>query len=76
MVAAALDALDDGVTLVLHATSVLAATASGASSAKRDAISYLDARVIGPLLGALEERDEFAFAVVSGGLLDGASHRW
>lgn len=75
-VATALEALDDGVFLVLHATSVLAATASGATDAKRDAISYLDARVIGPLLGALEERDEFALAVVSGGRIDGSTHRW
>ena len=28
------------------------------------------------LLGALEERDAFALAVVSGGRIDGSTHRW
>lgn len=76
MVAAALDVLDAGVTLVLHAHSVLESLVPGTPEAKRAAISYLDARVVGPLLGALEERGPFSMAVVSGGVVSSGTRRW
>jgi 2,3-bisphosphoglycerate-independent phosphoglycerate mutase len=58
--------------VVVRTESVLWATAHGAA-AKRDALSAADARLVRPLLSALEETDLYTFVVAADSVLDTAS---
>lgn len=66
----ALAALATADLVVIRTETVLWATASGGAAGKRDALSAVDARLVRPLLGALEERDAFTFAVATDSVLD------
>jgi len=71
--AAALAALSDHDVVVVRTGSVLAAALRDpheAHAARVDAFSSFDARLAAPLLGALEERGPFVFAVAADGVYD------
>lgn len=70
LAAAAIAALAAHEFVIVRTESVLAAQARGGVAAKRDAISALDARVIAPILGVLEERGDFGFAVAADSAFD------
>jgi 2,3-bisphosphoglycerate-independent phosphoglycerate mutase len=69
LAAEALAALATADVVVVRTESTLWATAGGAE-AKRDALSAADARLVRPLLGALEERDAWTLAVAADAVLD------
>lgn len=73
LAAAALSALDGADLVVVRTATPLVAAAAG-HSARRDALSALDARLVAPLLGALEEADGHAMAVVSDCAFDSRVH--
>ncbi len=73
--AAALGALSTHDVVIVRTGSVLSAGAlavdlASARDARRDAFAALDARLVGPLLGALEERGAFALVVAADGGVD------
>lgn len=70
LAAETLGALAESAVVVVRTESVLWAAAAGGAAAKRDAISAADARLVRPLLAALEERGHFAFAVAADSVLD------
>lgn len=78
LAAAALAALgsagDDGADLVVLRTETALVAAAAGHAARRDSLSALDARLIAPLLGALEEADGYAMAVVSDCAFDSRVH--
>ncbi len=74
--AAALAALATHDIVVIRTSTVLAAcrpSAGDAHAARVDAFASVDARLAAPLLGALEERGPFVFAVAADGVVDSAS---
>lgn len=75
LAAAALERLADHEVVVVRSSSVLAASAPGDPVAKRDALSALDARLLAPLLGALEERGAFSLLVAADSVIETATHR-
>ncbi len=73
LAAAALAALDGAGLVIVRTETALVAAAAG-QAARRDALSALDARLVAPLLGALEEADGHAMAVVSDCAVDSRVH--
>lgn len=74
--AATLDALADHDVVVVRTSSVLAAglaAGDAAHAARVEAFSAVDARLVGPVLGALEERGPFVLAVAADGVYDAAA---
>lgn len=69
----ALAALASCSVVVVRTESPLWASASGGAPAKRDALSAADARLVRPLLGALEERDAWTFAVAADSAFDASA---
>jgi 2,3-bisphosphoglycerate-independent phosphoglycerate mutase len=59
--------------VVVRTESVLDAAAVGGPEAKRDALSRADARLVAPLLAAVEERDAFVMAVATDCVVDAVS---
>ena len=59
--------------VVVRSETILWATASQTPGARRDALSAADARLVRPLLGALEECDAFTFVVASDSTIDARS---
>ena len=70
LAAAALAAASEADLVVVRTETVLDATASPDESARQAALSAADARLVAPLLGALEEREDFLLAVASDCVLD------
>lgn len=73
LAAEAMSRLRDSDLVVVRTESVLWASAAGGPLARRDAISAADARLVRPLLHALEESGEFGFAVASDATIDSRS---
>ena len=70
LAAAVIDALRESAFVVVRTESLLAAQARGGPDGKREATSALDARLVRPVLGVLEECGDFAIAVASDGVTD------
>jgi len=70
LAAAALAAVAAADFVVVRTESVLDAAATGGAAGKRDALSRVDARLVAPLLSALEERDAFVMAVAADSVFD------
>src|SRR6185503_952816 len=74
LAAATLAAIGESDLDVVRSGSALAATSiggpAGGRAARRDALSALDARVVAPLLGVLEEKEAFTFVVASDSTYD------
>lgn len=73
--AAALTATRESDLVVVRSASVLADAVDGDPVRKRDAISRADARLVAPLLGALEEQESFRLVVTSDCVIDTVSRR-
>ncbi len=71
--AAALAALATHDVVVVRTEAALAPAVARDADGRREALSAIDARVISPLLSALEERGPFVLAVASDGVVDSAS---
>ena len=77
--AAALEALATHEVVVVRTSNVASAglrDPDGAHAARVEAFSAVDARLAAPLLGALEERGPFVFAVAADGVLDCATRTY
>ena len=74
LAAAALAAMSVADLVVVRTESVLAAASLGGPVAKRDALSWADARLVAPLLAAAEERDSYVMAVAADSVLDSSTH--
>jgi 2,3-bisphosphoglycerate-independent phosphoglycerate mutase len=72
LAAAALAAVAVADFVVVRTESVLDAAVAG-RDAKRDALSLADARLVAPLLAAVEERDAFVMAVAADAVIDSAT---
>jgi len=73
LAAAALAAVATADFVVVRTESVLDAAAVDGRDAKRDALSRADARLVAPLLAAVEERDAFVMAVAADSVFDAAT---
>jgi 2,3-bisphosphoglycerate-independent phosphoglycerate mutase len=73
LAAAALAEIARGGLVIVRTESVMDAAVAG-SAAKRDAISRADARLVAPLLAAMEERDSWIAAVAADAAIDAESH--
>jgi 2,3-bisphosphoglycerate-independent phosphoglycerate mutase len=73
LAAAALAAVAAADFVVVRTESVLDAAAADGRDAKRDALSRADARLVAPLLAAVEERDAFVMAVAADSVFDAAT---
>ena len=74
LAAAALAAMAASDFVVVRTESVVDAAASGGPEAKRDALSRTDARLVAPLLAAVEERDAFVMAVAADSVIDAGTN--
>lgn len=73
LAAAALAEIARGGLVIVRTESVMDAAVAG-SSAKRDAISRADARLVAPLYAAMEERDSWIAAVAADAAIDVQTH--
>lgn len=70
LAAAVIEALRESPFVVVRTESVLVAQARGGPERKREAISEVDARLLRPVLGVLEERGDFGIAVAADSVID------
>jgi len=73
LAAAALAAVSAADLVVVRTETVLDAAAALGLEGKRDALSIADARLVAPLLSALEERDAFVMAAAADCVFDSAA---